>query len=93
MMVKVLAIQKVRDVIDGSDIYNVNFGRSVPMTPDIKTRMIESEQRPLPGYSDVSLNSIILLIPFKKGPLPYKLDSEWDLEIGDDGSISLKEIK
>jgi hypothetical protein len=89
--VRVLAIQRSRDVTDGKVIYQIAFGRIVDLTDEIKERIAQAGQTVPGGGTDISVPSLVVTAPFSTPP-PYRLDSEWEITIGSDGSISLKEL-
>ncbi|MCL5252895.1 MAG: hypothetical protein M1351_02245 [Candidatus Thermoplasmatota archaeon] len=89
--VHVLAIQRIRDVIDGSPKYQVQFGIVVNLDGELKNRLAASGQSIPPGSQEIAVNSLILVTSFDKIP-PYRINSEWDLVVSDNGSVSLEEV-
>lgn len=91
---KVIAVQQARDAETGAPSYQIAFGRMAQLSEAIKTRIAEGGQ-PIPQAtgSEIGLNSVVLFIPTKGVASPYRLGSEWDLEVGADGSVSLTEVK
>lgn len=88
MRVRVLGIQRVRDVVEGGVMYVVTFGRMVDLNEEIRARVTQAGQTVPPGAQDLGINSIVLVVPFPEGP-PYLLDSEWELTVRPDGSVLL----
>jgi len=87
MRVRVLAVLRAQDTETGRPNWQVAFGRLVEFTPAMRERISQLGQQPPPGNT-VGVNSVLMFHSFD-GPVPYQLDSEWELEVRADGSLSL----
>lgn len=88
MRVRVVGVSRAIDTETGGPIWIINFGRIIGITDDIRARMQAGGQTP-PAIAEIGINSLVLIHRFE-GPVPYLLDSEWDLDVADDGSISVR---
>jgi hypothetical protein len=89
MRVRVIAVNRAVDTETGNSIWQVAFGRIVPFTEEMRQRVVSSGGT-APTATEVGLNSLVLIHRFD-GPVPYLLDSEWELEIGAKGAVTLRE--
>lgn len=76
--VKVLSVGQVTDVLTGSLVYQVSFGR------------IGKPAAGIPVQGKEILSNALVVYFAMKGECPYKAGSEWTLKISDNGTMTLK---
>jgi|GEM_PF-1990340 len=85
MEIEVLNVSKATDGFSNEDVATVQFGRIVPKS-DSKYNMLVSR-----GMNP-SFTTLVLFYKFED-VAPYRVGSKWDLQVDNDGSIKLEEIR
>jgi hypothetical protein len=90
MRVQVLTVTRATEGLTGSTVYQIAFGRIAPLTVEVRQRLQDAGAQVPPG-PEVAANSLILFFSFE-GTVPYRIGSEWELDVGADGTLSVKEV-
>ena len=89
MKVRVLSVQRVRDIRSGGNLYQITFGDIAELTDELKNRITQYGQNVPVGGDEIAIPSLIVTAPYSSPP-PYRIDSEWELTVSPNGSISLR---
>ena len=74
-------------------MYAVTFGLLIPMADPVRERLVAAGQQVPAGATETGVNKLIMFYEFPENqPVPYRLASEWDLEVSDSGQISVREV-
>ncbi len=93
MRVRVLSVARGLDPVTGRPIYAVTFGVLTPITDVIRDRLVAGGQQVPPVATETGVNKLILFYEFPEDrPVPYRIASEWNLEVSGDGQISAREV-
>ncbi len=90
--VVILSISPAIEIKTGNNMLVVGFGEYIEATDEVKKRINLAQGTPVPNQ--LAVNTLLIYIPYKKdSELPYKIGSEWNLEVDTKGNITLKAEK
>lgn len=89
-VIEVISIQPVIENSTGDSVYQVIFGRSIPIDQEFaKFIAPRTDSKPPRTFN---INDLILYVKIN-GKVPYIIGSKWSLSIGVDGKLSLTPVK
>lgn len=88
---KVVSVVRQLDPISRKHIHVVTFAVAVPLEDEIYRKLPESEKQRQEG--EIYTQGLVLSFLFDEKVSPYRVGTKWNLNVEDDGSIKVAEVK
>lgn len=88
---EVVSVIRQIEPISRKHIHIVTFAVAVPLEDDIFNKLPESEKQRQEG--EIYTQGLVLSFLFDRAVSPYKVGTKWNLNVDEDGSIKVTEVK
>jgi hypothetical protein len=90
MRVQVLGISTGLDIATQEPFAQITFGTTVDVTEEMRKSLPEAQRASVPPKAGVI--KMVLFLPATR-IIPYRVGTSWDIDVDDEGKLTLTEVK